>query len=274
LTRRLNIWLLSVLLIIGIPYYWHLVDAGAGPGAAEPRAKPVTMTQLRALAGALGEARPLALRVETVGRRMVSGNMLAAGSGLKLVSTAIRAYELVMPEGGPVVIDAGTSAPAARDRGFDPFDPAAQARIQRALDRAAHTVLLDDKPVHNGGTAAGTRRAGTDLPLPGGAPWTLAPGVVVIPLPGLGPGANMVYAQLANGREILFTGDAAKTAANWTVPRLPARFATRDEPTPYRSENLSWLMTIATLHRAAPKMAVVTGHDPANVPFSAGTFVD
>jgi hypothetical protein len=271
LTRRLNIWLLSVLLIIGIPYYWHLVDAGAGPGAAEPRAKPVTMTQLRALAGALGEARPLALRVETVGRRMVSGNMLVAGSGLKLMPTAIRAYELVMPDGGPVVIDAGTSAQAARDRGFD---PAAQARIQRALDRAGHTVLLDDKPVHNGGTAAGTRRAGTDLPLPGGAPWTLAPGVVVIPLPGLGPGANMVYAQLADGREILFTGDAAKTAANWTVLRLPARFATRDEPTPYRSENLSWLMTIATLHRAAPKMAVVPGHDLANVPFSAGPFVD
>jgi hypothetical protein len=84
----------------------------------------------------------------------------------------------------------------------------------------------------------------------------------------------MVYAQLADGREILFTGDAAKTAANWTVPRLPARFATRDEPTPYRSENLSWLMTIATLHHAAPAMSVVPGHDLANVPFSAGPFVD
>jgi len=274
LTRRLNIWLLSVLLIIGIPYYWYLVDPGAGPGSAAPRAKPVTIAQLRAVAAAPEGQRPVELRVETVGVRYNSRNMLVAGTGLRFAPNTVRAYQLVVPGGSPIVIDAGTSAKAAQDDDFDEFDPAAQTRVNRALARAGHAVLLADRPAHNGGHAPGTRRAGAEMPPPATAPYALAPGVVVIPASGLRRGSAMVYAWLANGREYLFTGDAANLSANWRETRPPARLATRGDRPGYRRESLSWLMTINALHRAAPQMIVVAGHDPAQVPFSAGTFSD
>jgi len=274
LTRRLNIWLLSVLLIIGIPYYWYLVDPGAGPGSAEPRAKPVTIAQLRALAAAPEGQRPVALRVETVALRYSSRNMLVAGAGLRTVPNTVRSYELVVPGSGPIVIDAGMSLKAADTLDFEWFDEAAQARVDHALRQAAHTVLLSDRPTHNGGHAPGSQRTGPELLSFRGAPYAVAPGVVVIPASGLRAGSFMLYAWLEGGREYLFTGDVAKMGANWQDLLPPARFATRGDPASYRSENLSWLITINALHRAAPQMVVITGHDPAKVPFSAGTFSD
>jgi hypothetical protein len=278
LTRRLNIWLLSVLLIIGIPYYWYLIDPGfdadAGKANAEPVARPVTIAQLRALAAGAEGARPAELRVETVGYRYISRNMIVAGSGLRATPTEVRAYELMVPGGAPLVIDAGTTAKVARAHDFDSYDQQAQARIDRALGRAAHALLLSDRPIHNGGHVSGTRRPGGEMPPGGTAPYAPAPGVVVIPVPGLGSRSAMVYVWMANDREYLFTGDVARLAASWRRQRLPARLATRGEKAGYRRENLSWLMTINALHRAAPQMVIVSGHEPGKVPFSAGTFSD
>ncbi|WP_235037563.1 MULTISPECIES: hypothetical protein [unclassified Novosphingobium] len=265
---------MSALLIIGIPYYWYLVDPGAGPGATEPRAKPVTIAQLRALAAAPEGQRPVAVRVETVGLRYSSRNILVAGTGLRTVPNTVRAYELVVPGSGPIVIDAGTSLKAARTLDFEWFSEAAQARVELARQRASHTVMLSDRPSHNGGHAPGSQRTGPELLPLRGPPYALAPGVVMIPASGLRPGSFMLYAWLEDGREYLFTGDVAKTGANWQDLLPPARFATRGDPASYRGETLSWLMTINALHRAAPQMAVIAGHDPAKVPFSAGTFSD
>lgn len=272
MTRRLNFWLVSVLLIVGIPYYWHLVDPGLGPGAADPAARPVTMTQLRSLAAALAGPRPAQLRVEKVGMDMVSANLLVAGAGLRSLPTVIRAYELVVPDALPILIDAGTSARSAREGGVDIYDPRAQARVAQVRAAAAHVVLLVDEPAHNGGLEAGNIRGPRELPPPSDAPWPLAPGVVVIPASGMGPDVNMVYVQFASGREMLFTGDVAKTYGNWSQVRLPARLGMHTRSARYRSANLAWLKTIAALHRAAPRMAIVAGHDPVPTPFSAGRF--
>lgn len=277
MTRRLNIWLLSVLLIIGIPYYWYLVDPGvdgsAGQANAEPVARPVTMAQLRALAAEPPGARPASLRVETVGSRYVSRNMLVAGSGLRPAPTAIRAYQLVYPRGA-VVIDAGTSPAAAREYDFDSFDQAAQARVERAARKARNVLLLADRPMHNGGRPPLRGWAEHDAVHGRASPYAPAPGVVLIPLEGLSPGAAMVYVRMANDREYLFTGDVARLEASWRTQRLPARLATRRERPGFRRESLSWLMTVNALHRAAPKMVIVSGHEPEKVPFSADTFSD
>ncbi|WP_232493892.1 hypothetical protein [Novosphingobium kaempferiae] len=274
MTRRLNFWLFSVLLVFAIPYYWFLADAGAGPWTADARARPITMAELRALAGSIDGQRPVELRVETVGIRQTSRNMLIAGGGMKAIPNAVRAYELIVPGSGPVVIDAGASAKVAKQQEFDYFDTAAQARIASALSKAAHAILLADRPAHNGGFHAGTLQAGAERPSTHAAPYALAPGVVVIPATGLAPGSNMVYARLADDREFLFTGDVAKITSNWLDLNLPARIAMRNEPASFRIENLSWLMTINALHRSAPQMMIVTGHEQAAIPFSAGTFSD
>lgn len=276
MTRRLNIWLLSALLIIGIPYYWYLVDPGvergAGTGADEPKAQPVTMAQLRAIAARPEGARPVALRVETVGYRQISRNMLVAGTGLRVAPTAVRAYELVVPGGAPIVIDAGASPKTALAHDFENYDRDAQGRIDRVLAKAGHAVLLADRPIHNGGhpsAVGGKSRASAEM-----KPYARAPGVVVIPAIGLSPGSAMVYVWMADDREYLFTGDVARLQASWREERLPARLATRSEPAGYRRANLSWLMTISALHRAAPQMVIVSGHEIGRVPFSAGTFSD
>ncbi len=275
MTRRLNIWLLSLLIIVGIPYYWYLIDPDAGSGKGEVNAgtgqAAVTMPRLRALAAASGAPLPRALRVETVGERSISGNMLVAGGGLRPVPTAVRAYQLVMPGTGPIVIDAGVAPEAVSAHDVEEFRPAAQRRVELALRRASAMVLLSDRPVHNGGKAPGAQHPPGDPAL---APYALAPGVVVIPAAGLEPATRMIYVRLAGGREYLFTGDVAKMDANWRKSRLPARFATRDEPPGFRRANLAWLTTINALHRAAPQMVIVSGHQPGKVPFSAGTFSD
>lgn len=274
MTRRLNFFLLAVLVIVGFPYYWFLLDPGASLGEGRPRAKPVTITQLRALAGAIPGARPTTLRVETVGRKSVSLNLMAAGAGLRHVPAAIRAYELVVPGRGPIVLDAGTSPAMARRHDLIMFDARAQRRVERALHAASLRILLVDKSLHNGGYPHGEPRPGWFTTPPGGAPHPVAPGVVAIPVTGLTPGSTMVYARMADGREFLFTGEGAKTNASWRDLRPPARLAMSREPQGYRREMISWLMTINALHAAAPQMVIVTSHDSANVPFSVATFSD
>lgn len=51
--RKINLTLLVLILLIGLPYYWLLLDNR--PGKAEP--KPITIEQLRGLAGSI-PARP------------------------------------------------------------------------------------------------------------------------------------------------------------------------------------------------------------------------
>lgn len=278
MTRRLNIWLLSVLLIIAIPYYWFLADAGAGPGANDVRPQPVTIDMLRRMATTGNGQSPVELRVETVGLRLTSRNMLVAGSGLRQLPNVVRAYELIVPGAAPLVIDRGISRAAATEHGFASFDAQAQARVDAAIARAAHVVELSDRPSHNGGYPTGTRRVNDALPVSGpasgGAPYALAPGVVVIPARGLAPGVAMVYVRLSDDHEYLFTGDVAPLHRSWHDLRLPARLATRSEARTFRESNLSWLMTINALQRAAPRMTIVTGHEPSEIPFSAGTFSD
>lgn len=274
MTRRLNIWLLSVLLIIAIPYYWFLADAGAGPGASDVRQQPLTIEMLRNLATAGGGQLPVELRVETVGLRLTSRNMLVAGSGIRQLPNVVRAYELVVPGSPSIVIDRGVSRAAAEEQGFKMFDATSQARVNAALARAAHVIELSDRPPHNGGIPTGTRRSEGDPSSPGGVPYALAPGVVVIPARGLAPGTNIVYVRLSDDHEYLFTGDVAPLWLNWHDLRLPSRLATRAETTAFRPDNLSWLMTIKALHRAAPQMTIVTGHQQSEIPFSSGTFSD
>lgn len=273
MTRRLNFLLLS-LIIIGVPYYWFLMDAGASAGEGTPRAKPVTITRLRKLAEAIPGPRPVAVRVETVGRKSVSLNVMVAGAGLHWAPASIRAYQLVVPGTGAIVLDAGTSRETARRHDLMSYDPLAQARVEQALGKAGHKVLLVDKSLHNGGHPHGGSRSGWFTAPSGGAPAPVAPGVVAIPVTGLTPGSTMIYARLADGREFLFTGEAAKANASWRELRPPARWATRHEPSGYRREAISWLMTINALHAAAPQMVIVTSHDSAQVPFTVATFSD
>jgi len=268
LTPRFNLLLLILLLLVGVPLYWFQFDSSA-PGA---KPLPITMSRLRELARSIPGEAPHELRQEVLGYRSVLYNRIAAGSGLRPIRLAVRAFELVVPGQPPILIDAGTTPAEARERDLQDFDFAAQQRVDRSAQGAALKLLLLDRPLHRGNTALTSPAAAAPPDLGGGEPRAVAPGIVAIPLEGMPDRAMMVYTRLADGREFLFTGDVATVDANWLDARPPARtFATlakADE----RRLTVSWLKTIKALKRAAPTMIIVAGHEPRDVPGIASGF--
>ncbi|MCJ2177992.1 hypothetical protein [Novosphingobium album (ex Hu et al. 2023)] len=265
MTRRLNYWLLACIAIISFPYYWYLMDDPASAGVGP---KAVTMTELRKLADTLEGPRPGRVRSELVGHCRIMRNRLVAGWGLRPIPIAVWSYELTVPGKTPIVIDAGVTRATAESYGIADYDSAAQRRVDRVRARAAHTVVLSDSALHTGNLHLGQQHNTNTAPYP------LAPGVVVLPAPGLGPHAKLVYVRLQNGREFLFTGPAArvKESLNALVP--PARLTERDDVPDAGTETKSWLMTINALRRAAPDMTVITAHESVATPHVSKWFSD
>lgn len=258
MTPRLNLFLLVLVLVVGAPFYWFQLDTSQSD--AQP--KDLTMRQLRDLAEALPGQKPTEVRYEEIGYRYVLSNKLAAGTGLRPVRCPVRAYELIVPGEDPIAIDRGTTPTAADQYDVHDFDEKALRRVQRANAEASLALLLADHPLHNGNAAFSMPN--TLLPdMSDGHPRAVAPGVVVIPLPGLSAGSHMVYVRLENGREYLFTGDAAMIEKSWQDILPPARMVTSYQRPQKRREIVSWLMTINALARSAPDMVVVAGHQSA-----------
>ncbi|MEO7384047.1 MAG: MBL fold metallo-hydrolase [Novosphingobium sp.] len=287
MTRRLNLFLLVLLLVIGVPFYWLLIDTSPWNVPAQP----VAMAQLRSLAGSIPGAKPQRVGMEIVGYRLLPGDVLAAGSGLKRRTKGILAFILPVPGQGPVVIETGMTAAIAAATNHR-FDPAAQLRVDAQMRKASLVLATHEHGDHLGGLArlAGgpdglliltkarlnrwqVPQADPDHALGWPAqmsiapsiselqPQAVGPGVVVVPSPSHTPGSQMIFVQLADGSEYLFTGDIASLAAGWIEQRPRSRLVT-DYLTPEdRRATLSWLATIAALKKAAPQLRVIASHD-------------
>lgn len=282
--RKLNLTLLALIVLIGAPYYWLMLDNR--PGQAAP--KPVTITQLRELAQSLPGPAPSAAEVELVAYRELPGNLFAAGSGMRDALIGIMAWRLPVPNGPAVMIDSGITARDAREIEVDRFFLDRQDRVNAAL-RGAGIVLATHEHVDHQGAivqAGGdvvTKRAwfnpgqlppspyATQLrwgsqPVPAprirpGPPQAVAPGVVVIPAPSHTPGSQMVFVRLGNGREFLFTGDISTLQTSWQDLRARARLVSDMIAPENRAEVYAWLRTIQTLKAQAPGLVVIPGHD-------------
>lgn len=260
MTRKLNTVLLCLLVLVGGPFAWFLLDASTDGRAAHP----VTIAQLRALAGAMPGDPPVTVHFETIGRREVIGDLLAAGSGLRPVTFLIRAFQLVMANGESIVIDRGMSREVAQNHRVADFDPRAQAMVDRTVDKAMLTLVLAPE-VHHSGLATVPPAFGSGAPslqvTVRTGPYPVASGVVVIPVYGIAPGERMIYVRLAGGRELLWTGDVAPTANAWHQMRPPARLVTSYYAVRDRNEIAAWLRTLRALKREAPDLQIVAGHD-------------
>lgn len=282
--RRLNRIALALLLLIGAPYYWYLLDNR--PGDAAP--KPVTITQLRALAAAMPGAAPDAVEVQLVGWRRLPGNLFAAGSGLKRRLIGIMAWRLPVRGGRPVLIDTGLTGPDSRMMGMEAWRPESQAAVERAMDEAGLILVTHEHPDHEGALAAHGGSAlmqtaalnrdqlrpaklasrlswkGAASPtarIAGAAPQAVAPGVVAIPAPSHTPGSQMIFVRLADGREYLFTGDIATMDQSWRELRARSRLVGALLAPENRAEVFAWLKTIQALKTQAPGLIVLPGHD-------------
>jgi glyoxylase-like metal-dependent hydrolase (beta-lactamase superfamily II) len=284
MTRRLNWFLLALIVLIGLPYYWLLIDNR--PGDAMP--KPVTIEQLRRLATEKSGPAPSAVEVELVTFRRMPGTFFAAGTGLKRRLIGVMSWRLPVAGQGPILIDSGMSATAAQEMGMEHFDKVAWAKVERALGEASLILITHEHPDHLGGVLSLSNRAAldkvrfnrnqlpgnrwTDLlkwpagPLPspsinGADPSAIAPGVVVIPAPSHTPGSQMVFVRLSDGREFLFAGDIATLATNWKELHARSRLIGDFIAPEDRHEVYSWLLTIRGLKAQDPGLIVLPGHD-------------
>ena len=282
--RKVNIALAILVLLIGVPWYWLLIDNQ--PGDAQP--KPVTIAQLRALAASLPGPAPSAIERESPAFRRLPGALFAAGTGIKRTQIGVVAYRLTVPGGKPILIDSGLTRRDADEMGMEFYDPQSQARIESALRQAGLVLITHEHLDHQGALVdiggavlgeAARLNAGQLPPAPlaatlrwrngavpkpritGTVPLAVAPGVVVIPAPSHTPGSQMIFVRLADGRELLFAGDIATVRRSWSEIRARSRLVGDWLAPEDRGEVYAWLRTIAELKRQAPGLVVVPGHD-------------
>ena len=285
MTKRLNLLIAVVVLLLGTPYYWLFLD---NSGWDVP-AKPLRIEELRRLAASMPGTPPYAVEVEHTAYRRLPGNLMIAGAGIKRVLVGVMAFRLPVRDGRPIVIDSGFGAKLAATMDLEKFDAAAQERVNAAMRSAALILLTHEHSDHAGGFVSladsavfararlnpaqisGNRWTemlpwgGIRRPLPGlsgSAPQAVAPGVVVIPAPDSHtPGSQLIFVRLADGREFLFVGDIASFTQNWQELRGRSRLVQRWFTHDNRAEVFAWLKTIQQLKAADPGLVVVPGHD-------------
>lgn len=280
-------YIVLALAVIGAAaYYWLIVD-GSGPSGG---GYTIDMVEVRSLANSVHNDKPTEIRVERIAAFKMPFTAMIAGESWKEVDVPVYSYQIAFPGTTTVVIDTAIDgAQAAKDK--DPnFDQAAYYRVQAAMKTASSIVITHEHPDHIGGLTAAPD-LGTILPqvrltkeqvdhpekmfglkFPDGAlkdysPLTyekyhvLAPGVVLIKAPGHTPGSQMVFVQLADGREYLFLGDIAWRFENVERVRTRARLVSWWFLGEDRDAVMSELAELKRVRDAEPKLIMVPGHD-------------
>ncbi|QGN55977.1 MBL fold metallo-hydrolase [Novosphingobium sp. Gsoil 351] len=281
--------LVGLVALLGATYYWLLIDnrPGSDPGPT------IRIADLRRLASAIPGPRPDRVALEQVGQRRVPAALFVAGGGLERDLVSIQAG-LISGPWGDVVVDSGFGPQDAAKMGVEGYAPANQARVDAAMRRARVIVFTHEHVDHEGGllrlrdwAEVLPRALITPEQMPTGPvarllPWpkgaaaairplrykemtAIAPGVVLIRTPGHTPGSQMVYTRLVDGREVLFAGDTATMARSWEQLRARSRLIGDLIVHEDRAAVFGWLKAIRGLHRAAPDMTIIPGHEWATL---------
>lgn len=266
-------------------YYWLIVDASGPSGGSYS----IDMAEVRSLANSIHINKASEIRVERIAAFQMPFTAMVAGETWAETDVPVYSYQLVFP-GTTVVIDTAIDGGQAAKEKDPSFDPAAYARMQTAMLNASAVAITHEHPDHIGGLVAHPQLAGVlahtrltkeqvdhpekmfGLKFPDGAlagytPLTydryqvLAPGVVLIKAPGHTPGSQLVFVQLANGKEYLFLGDVAWRWENVERVRTRARFVSWYFLGEDRDAVLNELAAFKQLHEAEPNLIMVPGHD-------------
>ncbi len=275
MTNWFNRWLVALIILIGVPFWWLLIDNDRGGSPA----KPVHIVDLRKLAAIIPGERPGAVTETLLATRLSVGDFVAAGIGLKRRPLALITWSLPVPGQGPIIIDPAIFP----GPGTDQFAHLNSARLGlvNAETNIASLILQTQGHVSaaqllsnatQGSYLVGpnaalvtlqSRAAVTRSAQPGSftTAQAVAPGVVTIPTPGHAPDTRLIFVQLADGREFLFVGDIAALSENWFEFRLRSHLAALWGAPQDDDETCAWLRTIRQLHAEAPHMQIVPGHD-------------
>lgn len=282
---RALLWISLAIALIGTPAYYALVLASPAPAAPFP----LDMAEVRALADTIVGDKPGEIRYEHVLTFKFAEAMMMAGDPWRATPVPVYAYQLVFPR-QTLIVDAGLPRAMAKpDAMVLDADPAAYARVQAAMEKAAQIVVTHEHMDHIGGIAGhphlahllpalrltAEQLANSRGMLPAQLPAevmqgyqplhynrlaAIAPGVVLIKAPGHTPGSQMVYVRRADGRELLFLGDVTWRLRNLDYLRERPLFMTLliGEN---RAQVLAQFQALHDLREREPTVALVPGHD-------------
>lgn len=278
-------WVIVLAALVGL-YIWLWQDHRM----PEKGDYSLEMGEIRRLAEQIPGDKPSEVRFEKVSGFSFTESMVITGGHWATVDMPAYAFQLRYPD-KTVIVDTALDRSLAKPGfmvGF--YDDAAYARVERALDLAEQIVITHEHFDHSGGLANHPRLAqiwsatrlteaqvqNVDRMMPAGLPDSLltgyealryqryhplAPGMVLISAPGHTPGSQMVYVQLADGRELLMLGDVAWKARNIAEPRQRPRFVTLFLTREDREGVFAQLQALNRLAREEPQLHQIPGHD-------------
>lgn len=284
---RVSLIVLVVLAALGVAAWRYLLGRTPVPATSS---YVLDLAEIRRLAASIPGEHPLRVNHEQVAEASLPSGAVFAGQSLLVPHPMSHgAYQVVYSDGFGLIDSAFDEALLHKMSPKAPFSSEAYAAIQGALATAKWIVITHEHPDHIGGIArfpeperllgrlvltreqlasekwlaqAGfpdsLRRALT--PLDYERYHALAPGVVLVKAPGHTPGSQMVYVQLASGKQLLFVGDVAwhmdQIRQLWYRPRLVTDFFLGED----RAQVLAELRTLHDRMAREPIQLVVS-HD-------------
>lgn len=249
------------------------------------------LAEIRRLASSLPGERPLRVNHEQVAEASLPRGAIFAGESIRTPHPMTHgAYQVVYPD-GYVLIDSAFDEAGLQEMNPDaPFEAAGWAALQRAIAGARKIAITHEHADHISGVA----RSAAIETLPGRLELTreqlanteqlaqakfpdsltqsltplvyekyhaLTPGVVLIKAAGHTPGSQMVFVQLADGREYLFLGDVAwhmdQIRELWYRPRLVTDVFIGED----RDAVMAQFRTLHDLDASDEPVALIASHD-------------
>ncbi len=230
--------------------------------------------------------KPTGLEFALIATQKVPGAALAAGTGLRQITSGVMVWHVRTGRGG-IVIDSGLSPADAKRMGFTRYDKRTEDLVGRWMDDAELIVFTHEHLDHVGGfldhprfanivdkavLSAGLIQGMTALwrenarlltaPRALGAIEAVSPGVVLIQTPGHTPASQMIYIRLQNGREYLFAGDTASLGNNVIRKTPRSRLLTDWMVKEDRAATIGWIKGLDALRTQAPSVVIIPSHDP------------